>query len=52
VAAQTAKGGEKGEEGIVVLEGGIEAEDLIQLRYSWCDIDLAWGHSHLIDKNE
>ena len=32
VAAQAAEGGEKGQEGIVVLHGGVEAEDLIQFR--------------------
>jgi hypothetical protein len=25
---------------------------LIQLRDPWGEIDLTWGHSHLIDKNE
>jgi hypothetical protein len=52
VAAQAAEGGEKGQEGIVVLHGGVEAEDLIQLRYSWGKIYLAGWHSHLIDKNK
>ena len=52
MAAQAAEGGEIGEEGIVVLEGGVEAEDLIQFCYSWGQIYLAWWHSHLVDKNE
>jgi hypothetical protein len=52
VAAQSAEGGEEGKENIVVLHGGVEAEDLIQLRYPWGEIGLAWGHSHLVDKNE
>jgi hypothetical protein len=52
VAAQTPEGGEEGQEWIVVLHGRIEAEDLIQLRDPWGEIDLTWRHSHLIDKNE
>ncbi len=52
VAAQTAKGWEEGQEWIVVLHGGVEAKDLIQLRYPWGQIYLTWGHSHLVDKNE
>lgn len=52
MAAQAAEGGEEGQEGIVVLRGGVEAEDLIELRYPWGEIALAWWHSHLVDKNE
>jgi hypothetical protein len=52
VAAQAAEGGEEGQKWIVVLDGGVEAEDLIQLRYSWGKIYLARWHSHLVDKNE
>jgi hypothetical protein len=52
MAAQAAEGREEGQEKIVILHGGVEAENLIQLRDPWSEIDLTWWHSHLIDKNE
>jgi hypothetical protein len=52
MAAQSAKAREKVEEGIVVLQGGVETEDLIQFRYSWSEIYLTWRHSHLVNENE
>jgi hypothetical protein len=52
VAAQATESGEEGQEGIVILQGRVEAEDLIQLYYSWGKVCLAWRHSHLVDKNE